>query len=89
MTFLGETIAIGTVLCWTISVQFFEAATKRAGSTPVNIIRIGLAVLFFAVFLLFRDGQPIPYYDGDKRHRDSPNKNDGTYIGPSQVIATP
>lgn len=60
MPFLGETIAIGTVLCWTISVQFFEAATKRAGSTPVNIIRIGLAVLFFAVFLQFRDSQPIP-----------------------------
>ncbi len=36
-----------------------------------------------------RDDKPIPYYDGDKRHKDSPNKNDGTYVGPSQVIATP
>jgi outer membrane protein assembly factor BamB len=36
-----------------------------------------------------RDGKPIPYYAGDKRKRDSPNKNDGLYVGPSQIIATP
>jgi len=37
----------------------------------------------------FRDGKPIPYYDGDKRKRNSPNKDDGTYLGPSQIISTP
>ena len=37
----------------------------------------------------FRDGKPIPYYNGDKRKSYSPNKNDGKYIGPSQIIATP
>jgi outer membrane protein assembly factor BamB len=37
----------------------------------------------------FRDGKPIPYYAGDKRKGNSPNKNDGAYIGPSQIIATP
>jgi outer membrane protein assembly factor BamB len=37
----------------------------------------------------FREGRPIPYYEGDKRKRNSPNKNDGTYVGPSQIIATP
>ena len=31
-----------------------------------------------------RDGKPIPYYDGDKRKKDSPNDDDGTYLGPSQ-----
>lgn len=36
-----------------------------------------------------RDGKPIPYYDGDKRKARSPNKNDGRYVGPSQIIATP
>jgi outer membrane protein assembly factor BamB len=36
----------------------------------------------------YRDGQPIPYYDGDiRKHRG--NNNDGTYLGPSQIIATP
>jgi outer membrane protein assembly factor BamB len=37
----------------------------------------------------FRDDKPIPYYAGDKRKSKSPNKNDGTYVGPSQIIGTP
>jgi outer membrane protein assembly factor BamB len=37
----------------------------------------------------FRDGKPIHYTDGDKRRRLSPNKNDGLYVGPSEIIATP
>ncbi len=37
----------------------------------------------------FRHGKPIPYYEGDKRKSYSTNKNDGNYIGPSQIIATP
>ena len=36
----------------------------------------------------FRDGKPIPYYDGDRRKQRG-NTNDGTYLGPSQIIATP
>jgi outer membrane protein assembly factor BamB len=35
------------------------------------------------------NGQPIPYYRGDKRKKYSTNTNDGTYVGPSQIIATP
>ncbi len=37
----------------------------------------------------YRDGKPIPYYAGDKRKHYSTNKNDGKYVGPSQIIATP
>jgi len=37
----------------------------------------------------YRDGRPIPYYDGDKRKPGSPNKNDGKYLGPNQIIGTP
>jgi len=36
----------------------------------------------------YRNGKLIPYYDGDKRKKRG-NKNDGKYIGPSQIIATP
>lgn len=36
-----------------------------------------------------RDGKPIHYMSGDKRRKTSPNRNDGTYLGPSEVIATP
>lgn len=60
MSYYGEIIALLTVLCWTISVQFFEAASKRVGPTPVNIIRIGVAVILFSFFLLFRDGIIVP-----------------------------
>ena len=37
----------------------------------------------------YRDGELIGYYDGDKRNKDGHNRNDGTFLGPSQVIATP
>jgi outer membrane protein assembly factor BamB len=36
-----------------------------------------------------RDGKPIEYYAGDKRKGNSPNKDDGAYLGPSEVIGTP
>jgi outer membrane protein assembly factor BamB len=36
-----------------------------------------------------RDGKPIQYYAGDKRKANSPNKDDGQYLGPSEIIGTP
>jgi outer membrane protein assembly factor BamB len=36
-----------------------------------------------------RDGKPIEYYAGDKRKSNSPNKDDGAYVGPSEIIGTP
>ena len=35
------------------------------------------------------DGKPIPYLQGDKRKKFSTNKDDGTYVGPSEIIGTP
>jgi len=60
MPLYGELIAISTVLCWTISTQFFEVASKRVGPIPVNIIRIMTALLFFFVILIYQEGSPIP-----------------------------
>ncbi len=60
MPFVGETIAIVTVLCWTISIQFFEAASKKVGAVPVNIIRISVALLLFSILLFIRNGHIIP-----------------------------
>jgi len=37
----------------------------------------------------YRGGKEIPYYEGDKRKGWSTNKNDGKFLGPSQVIGTP
>ncbi len=60
MVYTGELIAVATVLCWTISIQFFEAASKKVGATPVNIIRLTCALIFFGIFLFFKHGSILP-----------------------------
>ncbi len=60
MPFVGEAIALTTVLCWTFSVQFFAAASKEVGAIPVNIIRLFVALLLFTALLLFRQGALFP-----------------------------
>lgn len=62
MPFIGEAIALCTVLCWTVSVQFFEAASREVGATPVNIIRIFVALILFSIFLYVRDGEIVPLH---------------------------
>ncbi len=60
MPFFGEIIALGTVFCWTVSIQFFEAASRRIGSPTVNVFRITIAVTAFMVIGLFTTGSPLP-----------------------------
>jgi outer membrane protein assembly factor BamB len=36
----------------------------------------------------YQDGKPLDYWDGDKRENKG-NKDDGNYVGPSEIIATP
>ncbi len=62
MAYTGELIALSTVFCWTISVQFFEAASKRIGSTSVNIIRLSIALLLFSLLLFFKHGYVLPVH---------------------------
>jgi len=62
MPWTGELIAICTVCCWTISIQFFEAASKRVGAVAVNIIRLSFALIFFGLFLFFRHGFILPVH---------------------------
>ena len=62
MPYTGELIAIITVLCWTISVQLFEAASKRVGTIPVNIIRLTVALFLFSLLLFFRHGYLLPVH---------------------------
>jgi outer membrane protein assembly factor BamB len=35
------------------------------------------------------DGKPFNYYVGDKRKKYTTNQNDGTFLGPSEIIASP
>lgn len=65
----------------------FEALDK-AGEKPVHLKKVWSYDCNPPKFRLL-DGKEIPYYRGDKRKSKSPNKNDGKYLGPSQIIATP
>lgn len=62
MNVTGGIIALFTVLFWTLSVQLFEAASKRIGATSVNIIRIFIALVLFCIILFIKDGYIIPSY---------------------------
>ncbi len=61
-SYMGEAIALATVLCWTISVQFFAAASREVGAIPVNIIRLTVALVLFGSLLWWRDGFPLPLH---------------------------
>lgn len=60
MPFIGEAVALATVLCWTFSVQFFAAASREVGAIPVNIIRLTVALMLFAILLWIKDGSIVP-----------------------------
>ena len=46
---LGEFIALLTAVFWTITSLAFQQATRRAGSISVNIIRLLVALVLYAV----------------------------------------
>jgi len=56
----GETAALATALCWTFTAMAFEAAGKKVGSLAVNLIRLGFAAGFLAIFGLIVRGMPLP-----------------------------
>jgi len=56
----GEAAALFTAFSWTITAMAFEAATKKVGSFAVNLIRIGLAIGFLAIFCFFERGMALP-----------------------------
>ncbi len=60
LLYIGELAAFGTALCWTFGSQFFEAAGKRVGALSVNLIRLIMALIFFFVLMLIRNGTLFP-----------------------------
>jgi len=57
---IGEFAALLTTVFWTITALAFETASKRIGSMHVNILRLGLAVIFLSVFSFFHRGMFLP-----------------------------
>ncbi len=59
-THIGELTSLATALCWTIAVTAFESAGKRAGTLPVNIIRLVLSVGLLSIYTMIFRGSPLP-----------------------------
>ena len=57
---IGEFAALGTALCWTITALSFESAGKRIGSLTVNLTRLGMATLLFALYGWIARGLVLP-----------------------------
>jgi drug/metabolite transporter (DMT)-like permease len=61
---LGEFIALLTAVFWTITSLSFQQATRRVGSIPVNIIRLMIAMVIYAVISAFTRGMFLPFDAG-------------------------
>jgi drug/metabolite transporter (DMT)-like permease len=57
---LGELAALGTAACWAATATSFEIAGRRIGSMVVNLLRLGLAMVFLSGFCAVSRGMPFP-----------------------------
>ena len=62
MQHLGEIISLVVALSWTATAIFADIASHRLGALPLNLIRMGLSIVFLSVLLLIVTGSPIPLY---------------------------
>jgi len=53
---LGESAALATAICWTITALAFESAGKKVGSLSVNLIRLVFAFFIIGLFSFLRKG---------------------------------
>jgi drug/metabolite transporter (DMT)-like permease len=56
----GEFAALATTFLWTVTALSFEQAAKRVGSLAVNILRLSLALVFYCILSLLRNGHFFP-----------------------------
>ncbi len=57
---VGELAALATAVCWTITAITFEAASRKVGSIPVNIIRLVMAFFLIGMFSWIVRDMPFP-----------------------------
>lgn len=57
---LGETAALITAICWTITSLAFESAGKKVGSLSVNLIRLLIAFILLAIYNQIVRGNAFP-----------------------------
>ncbi|MGQ0723032.1 MAG: DMT family transporter [Candidatus Eiseniibacteriota bacterium] len=57
---LGESAALATAFCWAATALFFESASRRVGSLPVNLIRLLIGAVLLAALNSVRRGLLFP-----------------------------
>lgn len=66
MNHAGELAALATALCWTVTSLSFQAAGRRVGSVPVNVIRLVIAIVLLGVWGALTRGEVFPI--GESTH---------------------
>lgn len=60
MAYIGELISIGVAFSWTATALLSEFGSKRLGNLTLNVLRMGLALLFSLVLFSAVTGNPLP-----------------------------
>ena len=60
MTYIGELISIGVAFSWTATALLSEFGSKRLGNLTLNVLRMGLALVFSLVLFMVVTGNPLP-----------------------------
>ena len=60
MNHLGEIIALGVAVSWTITALFADLGSHRLGALTLNLLRMILSLLMLSVLLWVMTGSPIP-----------------------------
>lgn len=60
MAYIGELISIGVAFSWTATALLSEFGSKRLGNLMLNVLRMGLALLFSLVLFGVVTGSPLP-----------------------------
>ena len=60
MTYIGELISIGVAFSWTATALLSEFGSKRLGNLTLNVLRMGLALVFSLVLFFVVTGSMMP-----------------------------
>lgn len=60
MNYIGELISIGVAFSWTATALLSEYGSKRLGNLTLNVLRMGMALLFTMVMFWVVQGSPLP-----------------------------
>ena len=60
MSYIGELISIGVAFSWTATALLSDFGSKRLGNLTLNVLRMGLALLFSVVLFWGVMGTPFP-----------------------------